>query len=1085
MSFLKDAKPLSTQVTSDNFLEDASVVSTAPGSAEDFLSDASPVDTAAVETDSSNITQTELSSIQNKYKLSEDELEHIKGYADVFGGKIEGRESSFGSQLTGFLADSVALGIPQAVMIESQESERMKNALDELRQLAESKKSGLRTIGEIGAGVLVPGTGIAKLGKLGKLATFASVPAIESGAKAERERRGEAAAIGAGTGLALAGVLGAGAKVYRKASDKIKSRTDNYLQEVKDRNVEDEINKIVDSKQPEIDLELKALENPKSLSKEEVVDFLGGQKKFDKLVSKSKDLDVRVEELVQNKRATILSKMERLVRSPVGEEAKKKSIGKVSKEEVDKIYEGFKRQGNLKNIHRETKVREAIPKALESKGLLGKGKEISALSKVAAFFSDNVPLAKVYDHKYGMDSHLLLDEASNKHVQYTKYLKPALEKVADLQKTAASKNLDQNKLYRILNGKDKEVPDQYKDVVGQWRDYFEEYRLLINEMGMPIQKLENYVPNLRLNQGEYKATLINTIKKLEKEYDFNLENLSQSKFNEIKKSSPDFRAVLNEVRFSRGGKVPEKPSQVVGEINKIINDRKHLGQILAMDSFAAKARTDKNIPDLFLEKDLGNLASRWITSTIRAVSYRDVITKMDTYAEVAQKAGDDNFSKFWRDLAMDVKGTRQDTLAQLGTQMKEELKSWALVRAANETNPIRKGMYEFVDKVPEAMQVAMRQVYANYLGWNPKSLLQNIVSPALGAVPDFGSVYGSKNLYKAWGDIIDLRNNGIEIKLSAPMAKALGKQPGEIIKTNKLNIFLQNEGFHPEQWSGEMVDALEGGYKAELGRMSRKAIDELNAKLMWGFEKTELAARAQAVFMGRNIAKDLIEKPELRERILKKIDSPAYQRQIAQALKVGDSETVMDLVPRFINSNNMFNYNKINMSQYGRYMGPLFSVFSKWPTSIAGRIWSDVERKGIETGGENVFRTLMAPYLLLAATDYVTSEAREDSPRARRVVGANGLRSWTPFDAATPFATGEGIGASPAFQTVGEVGTGIARAAGEMTYGDRDTEKATEHLMRGFGSALRTYLPGAGAYRIMKDEVPKVVFDRDPEEFWR
>ncbi len=980
------------------------------------------------------ITAQELSGIATKHNLSPEQLKELESNIAFFGTQVKGKEQSLLEQAPGFIADAVGLGIPQKYIIETADTEEMKNALDDLRQLAESRKSGLRTAAEIGTGFLVPGGAAVKAAKLGakaakaaQTAALVGTPAVEMAARAKRGEELEAAAIGAAAG----GVLGIAAPKIIKAASKLKSKKlQESIQKQLDEMpaVEEKLDARMTELKPKLDIERKALKGER-LSQEEMKQWLG-----EDIISKlPRQTPAEIEELAEAKLISVFEDFEKFT---------KKEINQLEREGEEFM---------LRQYDRFIKDKLA-DEAIAAESLKGRLVPITGLKALLLKFSDNKPLAKIMDARLGTNIERTLDDMSKKHNLYTVGLGDSLENLQKLRVLTRKKGVNEEELYKALDtGAASKISPE---ILSQWKQFFEGQRKLAIEMGMPIQKLKNYVPKRRLSLAKYLSAIKRKAEDIEKLHGHKLNELTPEDFAFLKKKK-EFQPLLSEVIFNSGKKSIDDALTFNEEFNRIIHNPGHVRSKLSIDAFATKAREGK-IPDFVLDKQVGNLASKWLQGTFRTVALRDGIEELKRASGIAKKAGDMFTAKHLNDLVEDIIGSRSDTFGKDLKDLGNKIITFAQIKADKATNKFNKKVWEGLADSPLMMNMIMRQIYPNYLGMNPKSVLQNLASPATFIVPDMGTGYGGAKYLQGMIKLAATKTQGQEIKLSSEMARKLGRPIGSTYKTRNMNLILQNEGLLPQQWTGEMVDALQEGLKAGgMGDATRKVLDWQASKAMYLFEKSEIIARSSAYFMGKQIGTDIIKNPEWAKGFISKIDSPSYQKALSRAIENKNEAGAQKLMMDFINSNNMFNYDRINMSAYGRYMGPLFSVFSKWPTSIAGRVLSDIERRGAVKGVARNARTLMMPFAALAFVDALTQQ--EDSDLYNRVIGQGGLRAWTAADSLSPLFQ-EGIGKTPAGQSLQAFVDAATKDRGSFRKAINDT--------------FNTYMPGSGWLRFMGEDVP-------------
>ena len=123
--------------------------------------------------------------------------------------------------------------------------------------------------------------------------------------------------------------------------------------------------------------------------------------------------------------------------------------------------------------------------------------------------------------------------------------------------------------------------------------------------------------------------------------------------------------------------------------------------------------------------------------------------------------------------------------------------------------------------------------------------------------------------------------------------------------------------------------------------------------------------------MGMNMAKRLSQSmaanPKFAKNVIASTDSPSFankwkNREMPSKNSPDYAEFETDMIS-LINANTMFNYDRANMSGYGRTMGPLFSQFSKWPLMMLGKARAP---RAIESNRDATMRTAQALFLPMA-----------------------------------------------------------------------------------------------------------------------
>jgi hypothetical protein len=200
---------------------------------------------------------------------------------------------------------------------------------------------------------------------------------------------------------------------------------------------------------------------------------------------------------------------------------------------------------------------------------------------------------------------------------------------------------------------------------------------------------------------------------------------------------------------------------------------------------------------------------------------------------------------------------------------------------------------------------------------------------------------------------------------------------------------------------------------------------------MWGFEKCVMAGRATNSLMSMEVVGHLMGQGSAGEKAaaLRFVDSmgSSFQRAIKTAVGNGDTGEATRVMSNYLIGKTMFNFDRASMSEYGRFMGPLFSAFTKWPTSIAGDMLHIYSRNGLAGGTAEVGRKYMAPLALLYAANAAIKDDTKDNPMYDWAFGKQGLTHLAPAGAAAGLLTGQ-MAAPPSVAIPRDVIMGIGTA---------------------------------------------------------
>jgi hypothetical protein len=234
--------------------------------------------------------------------------------------------------------------------------------------------------------------------------------------------------------------------------------------------------------------------------------------------------------------------------------------------------------------------------------------------------------------------------------------------------------------------------------------------------------------------------------------------------------------------------------------------------------------------------------------------------------------------------------------------------------------------------------------------------------------------------------------------------------------------------------------------------------------------------RGIAYRMSQIFVDDLVRGSAAATTSLKRMPPPTI-RAIEQALQEGDRTTALKHAATHIINSTQYQYNRASMSEYGRTMGPLFSVFSKWPTATVGQVVESYRSKGLGGASIDTGKKLVLPMLLLEAADriYLMSQGEDTfSDREAKFVSKSGLSGAAPLGNLSGIATGD-------FFTPPAVDIATKAFIRPVSRGQWDS--LGESVGNGVQESLYQFAPGAagGWIRFLTDDVVTVVEGERPE----
>lgn len=473
----------------------------------------------------------------------------------------------------------------------------------------------------------------------------------------------------------------------------------------------------------------------------------------------------------------------------------------------------------------------------------------------------------------------------------------------------------------------------------------------------------------------------------------------------------------------------------------------------------AAFRREGEIPDFLRENNIEALLHGWESGVLRHVYLREPLMRLRGEADKLNALGDSVGAGYVERLVQDISsGARPGTLARGSQQASAQ---WELsfglaadrLREAGATT--RADAVEALGAAPRVLQAALSQVYPNFLGLSPKATFRLITQPLVFTAPDIGA-RGYGHVISAYGDLLH--------DLSTPGTSIAGT--------------LKEFGLAPEKFTGESRDWLRGALESSPGwHLAGEASRRWSDMAMFMYERTELMGRYITMKSAQRIVADAARGGPGGGVALDRYIAtrgPAYQRAFESMRKEGRWADLSQLVAREMNAGTVMNYSRVSMSEFGRSVGPFLSTFTKWPTMVAGDVGTRFQQFGVPRGGAQVFTKYMAPWAGLALVDKL-NPPEEYSPRTRSLVGARGAITHAPLSAVTE-PIGQIIeGKAPRLFTppLVEVGVNIARAL-------KSTDQ--QKIWKAFQEAVDAFGPGSGGLRFLGQDLPALIRDVRPGE---
>lgn len=993
------------------------------------------------------------------------------------------------------------LGIPQFLGKKTL-SDSEERLFDDLRNLAQEHKSYLQAGLEIFA---APGFGAGKALAAGVKTGTAAGAALGAASGLGQSEQGTeltsaaiGAALGGGATLGLAG-LGKGiSKLVEKLDKKGLKASDELLKTSK--NLEERIAAKREENAAAYAAVDSAYRAPDKMKLEEVKDILDWQKRRVKSEVGAEELkSLKPAEIVQHTldfQALEVAKdlgwkiPKKPTRSSLKGKAKtaaaQKDAARRAKKAREFISEVEKQaDGNLRIEAAQRRVRDRliVAKELEADarkvvswedtGLLGKARDI---------LSDGKFVARAIDNRLGTDLEgLLANGFAKNYTALSRYERIYADQVSSLRKEIKRMGLDETQFTDLAEQKalyNAATPEQ-KQLVDKAHNLFNTMREEVEKLGLPIRKFETeelfYVPNQTIGAIEAIPVIQKRVAELDKKLGKSLfrDTLEPDEYKKLLED-PSFKELVDSLNVLNRTNV-KGPKAFHKQLNMAVTPGKGAFASQTVDTAASYAREGK-IPDLIREKNFTKLAMRWNVQTFRAALFRESFDELQRIRDLAIASKDGRAARYVDNLLDDLTGMRKGTLVTWGARQKQKLQLRLYDQVQNSPNTSTRVLSKLFLDSTDMTHVFTTMPYASWLGGlNVKPLITNLSQTLTMTFPELGPVLADRTSPGVLGSLVKFMAKGETIVIKHPeVLKALQQSPklnkmyghlkvGDTVTTKNISLILANERLLGQSWNNEMLEAMrEGLMTSAASSKIRGFIQQYSDAMLFAYQRTEWINRFIAYKSGQELGSLIQKGDKAALRYLGTEIPPSWRKKIIKMSNDGDLAGVQSEMANWLVDTTILNYNRAALSEYGRTMGPFFSMFTKWPTSISADLIDAYERQGFAKGTYRNFMKYGAPWTLLMLADTVASDITGEH-RAKELFGTAGAQGMAPIGSAKSLATGELFNA-PALQLITEFGGAVGTA---------DPQRIARYLDR----QIMTYIPGPVLLEQLTGDIPALIYD--------
>lgn len=1032
-----------------------------------------------------------------KHGVSFEEADEMLEYAGGYPAYREPRVL----QALGATADEVILQGLGKFAAKKQMTPEKERLFDELRNLARKHSSYFR---EISTAAAAPALGVAAATKAGLTGAKALVAggAVEGAASglgaSEQGRELETTALSAGVGAVLGSVFAGASKMLKgtKATDAeiAKYVTDTDIGKNLDKRIEAKVAEAPKSyeavtrnyRSGKVDSTKAAqviVERARKISPDvsEALDVEGTEKIAQNFLDMHA-LEVASELGFKAGRKPSRDSLKRTQKLLVAEKDAFKRVAK-AREFLDDVAKRADGEQTIALAERRVRDRFIVARELEkdARKAVGLTGTKGIVGRIGDIVMDGKYVARGIDRRLGTDVEGLLGiEMPKAYTALSRYEAIYGAEISNVRKEIKKLGMDEESFTRLIESKAEfaKASPEVQAIGKQALEVFEQMRQSVIGEGLPIAKFEsaelNYVPAYKKGNEDIVLALENRTKELSDKFgvDFRRADLNPEEFQKYRDLSPEFNELVRSVEVFNVTKIGSQ-KQFRQQLALALTPGKRVGTLQDTVASAAFMR-EGEIPELIRERNYTRLALRWMTQSHRHALFQKNISELARYRDLAKAARDERAERWLNNLLDDLTGMREGTPAAKGAEAKQALQRTLYKQSKEAKRSLTRTMSKVLLESTEMSSAFMQLPYASWLGGlKIKSLLTNLTQTATFTFPELGPNLGSRVGLATIGDIGSFLARGEKITIKSPEVLARIKQEpklreiygdlklGDEIVTKNISMVLANERLLGQSWNHEMLEAMrEGVMSSPGGAKARAFVQTYSDWMLSAYQRTEWINRYVAYRAGGRLADLVAEGDKAALKYLASDVPTPIRRRLIEAINAGNIDAAREVGRNWLIDTTILNYTRSSLSEYGRTMGPLFSMFTKWPTTIGADIVDTYIRKNFTEATGRVALKYMAPWATFAAAGAWLSDEMGEN-RSRVLFGAGGLEGSAPVGSAGDFFTGEFMKA-PALDVISSLG---------------QTVKSPEKFPQWLDRQVMTFVPGAVLLEQLTSDAPALFHD--------
>jgi hypothetical protein len=588
------------------------------------------------------------------------------------------------------------------------------------------------------------------------------------------------------------------------------------------------------------------------------------------------------------------------------------------------------------------------------------------ISRAMGWVASDYHVARAIDDVTGLDLRSRIDRLAQSELSHRGVVIDYQRKIFALEKEIRKAKVDSKDLGRMLEMSANErmayITANYAKNASKVQDLLTKTRALFDDMrefgianGIHIPYRENYFTSMMQDAAQATANLNRVAKQIQEVMEKNPklktidELIDMLKDNPLAVSARQLRTVLTNTFED----LKEKPIELT-TLDRYINKFERLTiekQSIGFEASAAFARKGE-LPELIREREVGTVLRAYARNISRAVHFDSQIKELAEYRDALQTLGLKNAAN-WLDRYIKTQSGHPGFVQAAISATYSKMRSNLLKSLENTSQAKQLGTKATLAAI-DFMAYVPSIIYQNFLGARLGPIILNMTQTPMLTGPEIGGIAGQKLVAKG----------ALKTALAMRKGSDFTKEVEDYINAAKAVPELASR-WRNVRVASKNLNALEeiqfaNTIQAELtkGRLKRSfdAMIGVSGKLSLGaYTFTDTINRHITINISKELTKDILRNKPYALKFVKqgdtslKTDIGRIQTLLKQttdpARKAALEKTLEYTVAGYLIGKTQFYYTKASSSAWARELGPLFSMFTKFPQMLGSDVYEKLVRK--------------------------------------------------------------------------------------------------------------------------------------------